>query len=467
MMPQSDSLAHTDKSVPELLERILDRLASTENSYFGLTVAAPVISPARVFSASLSEPAFLWATAAGSCEVGLGTAVRCESSGPKRVNDIVTEAEVAFGAYQGVGVGAASIEPRFFGGFSYAPSRFPTSPWREFRDAEFILPRLLYRANLNRAAATLFISRVEARDTQVRRQCLDALLNLTALGASAGLSSGHGALRVVNRVDNPTRDRWDHNVREACQRFDDNQLEKVVLAREIRLECSTEPDSVAVLDRLLGRAEGSIRYALRSGSATFLGATPERLVLRRGSTITTEALAGSASIRDSEPEQLLSDSKNLLEHSLVVREIVARLERLGADVSVPETPQLKRFGSLTHLHTLLQARKLASPHVLEIAEHLHPTPAVGGIPLERALEFIAAHESFDRGRYAGPVGWFDGNGDGEFAVALRSGLISGKDIRLYAGAGLVHGSEPDAEWRETDLKFQSFLDALGLNSSIR
>ena len=466
MISQSNSLAYDRTIAPEMIETVLDRLGLTENSYFGITIAAPILSPTQVFAAFPSEPAFLWAKVPGTCDVGLGAAIRCESSGAGRAREIIAQAEQAFRAFQGVGLGAASVEPRFFGGLAYSPRDARESSWSSFADAEFTLPRLHYRANLNRAAVTLFISRAEILDVNGRHQFVESLRNFNRLGTSPRMCNGDHRLTVERRVDNPTRADWDRHVQAACRLFDEKRLEKVVLAREILLECSSEPDPQAILERLLGRAAESVTFALRRGTSTFLGATPERLVLRQGSTITTEALAGSAAITGTEPQQLLSDTKNLLEHSLVVREIVARLERLGAEVSVPATPQLKQFGSLTHLHTFLQARKLAAPHVLEIAEQLHPTPAVGGIPLAQALEFIREHESFDRGRYAGPVGWFDGNGDGELAVALRSGVITGREIRLYAGAGLVEGSVPEAEWFETDLKFQSFLDALGLMSSI-
>jgi isochorismate synthase len=252
-------------------------------------------------------------------------------------------------------------------------------------------------------------------------------------------------------------------VDEACQLIGRGDLEKVVLAREILLCCHVSPDVSRILARLLNRNDDSVCFALRRGTSTFLGATPERLVSRRGAQIVTEALAGSAAAGDPAALQdLLASKKNQLEHSLVVREIMARLQAIGAEINVPEAPQLRQFGPLTHIHTLLKARKIGAPHVLMLGKHLHPTPAVGGIPLQRALDFIRDHEAFDRGRYASPVGWFDCNGDGELAVAIRAGLLTGRDVRLYAGAGLVQGSEATAEWAETELKLHSFLDALGL-----
>jgi isochorismate synthase len=292
---------------------------------------------------------------------------------------------------------------------------------------------------------------------------IEMLQSLTILPPRDHDCANHPATRLLRRSDNPNRDRWDDHVREACRLLALGDLEKVVLAREMLLCCSSAPDIGAILEQLLERRDGSVCFALRRGSSTFLGATPERLVSRRGSQILTEALAGSAAASDPAAAQaLLSGRKNQLEHSLVVREIMARLRSLGAEVAETTAPKLRAFGPLVHLHTSLIARKQAPPHVLQIAEHLHPTPAVGGIPRERALQFIRLHEDFDRGRYASPVGWFDRNGDGEFSVALRSGLLCGREARLYAGAGIVRGSDADAEWSETELKFRSFLDALGL-----
>jgi len=461
MIHQGDSVATNSPAVPGLLERVVERLASTQNSNFGITVAAPLLAPAQVFLSMPAQPAVLWATTPASCDVGLGWATRCESSGRNRTQDIIEQADLAFRDYQGVGLGAAAVEPRFFGGLSYASPRASSSSWSRFPDSEFVLPRLLYRANGSRAALTLFISKPEICEPASRSRFIEMVHSILKLTPQAQ-TLPHEGLRIEARYDNPSREQWAQHVTDACRLFSEGQLEKVVLAREVLLVCNRRPEIHAVLSELLGRAEGSICFALRRGNSTFLGATPERLVTRRGPNIVTEALAGSAANSGELPQQLLSDTKNLLEHSLVVRELVARLQKLGAEVSTPLAPQLKNFGGLSHLHTLVQARKLASPHVLAIGEHLHPTPAVGGIPIKQALEFIFAHEAFERGRYAGPVGWFDGNGDGELAVALRSGLLSEREVRLYAGAGLVPGSEPEPEWRETDLKLRSFLDALGL-----
>ncbi len=463
MNPQNEWIRGDATTLRHSLDLVLTRLSLTGSAHLGVTIAAPVLPPARLFLEMPHETAFLWAAHPDCCEIGLSSATACDGKGPDRMQSIIEKADQFSGHFQGIGLGASAMEPRYFGGFSYDPLNCGSTDWSSLCDAEFILPRILYRSVANQASVTLFVSRSEISNPQNRAKYLELLLSFAAIPPNCPDSCNRRTASLLRRCDNPIREKWDQHVGEACRLLKRGDLEKVVLAREILLCCSSAPDVSAVLARLLARRDGSVCFALRRGPSTFLGATPERLVSRRGTQILTEALAGSAATSDPVASQtLLSDSKNQLEHSLVVREIMARLQALGAELSVPEAPELRQFGPLVHLYTLLKARKLAAPHVLLLGEHLHPTPAVGGIPIQRAMEFIRNHEDFDRGRYASPVGWFDRNGDGELAVALRSGLITGHEVRIYAGAGLVRGSKADEEWSETELKFCSFLDALGL-----
>ncbi len=447
---------------PEL-ESVLERLSATGNLHFAVTIAAPVVPAARVFLNAPGEPAFLWAPSPQSYEVGVGSAACCQGSGPNWLESIVGQAEQALVSLQCVGVGAAAAEPKFFGGYTSAQFNRASGQWKDFPEAEFSMPRILYRLFANQASLTLFASNPELSDATKRERFLGQVRALACIDPDSDARVNAPGRNLAMRSDNPTREHWSRHVADACDLLDRGKLEKVVLAREMSLQCTSQPDLQAVLQRLLRRGDGTLCFALRRGASTFLGATPERLVSKRGSEIVSEALAGSAAAGNlAALRSALSDRKNQLEHSLVVREIVERLRDLGADIDVPERPQPRQFGPLVHLHTVLKARKLAAPHLLALGERLHPTPAVGGVPVEQALEFIRNHESFDRGRYASPVGWFDANGDGELAVALRSGLVRGREVRLFAGAGLVQGSEADAEWYETDLKFRSLFDALGL-----
>jgi isochorismate synthase len=243
-------------------------------------------------------------------------------------------------------------------------------------------------------------------------------------------------------------------------------LEKVVLAREITLSFDTAPSICQMLERLTRLAPETTRFALRRGPCTFLGATPERLVMRLGSEIRTEALAGSIRATDTgAADQLFHSDKDRHEHHLVVEEIERKLCSLGARAERSPHPQIRQLRQVLHLFTPITARLLGPPHVLTLAAKLHPTPAVGGVPEPAARQFIRHHEGFERGFYAGAIGWFDAAGDGEFLVALRSGLLEGITFRLYAGAGIVSDSDPEREFDETQLKFESLLDALSPSPS--
>jgi len=160
---------------------------------------------------------------------------------------------------------------------------------------------------------------------------------------------------------------------------------------------------------------------------------------------------------------LMASGKERFEHDLVVRELVRKLELMGARAEVPNQPSIRQLRHVLHLSTSITARLFGPPHVLTLMSRLHPTPAVGGVPEDTAREFMRQQENFERGWYAAPIGWFDGQGDGEFVVALRSGLLTDNVLRLYAGAGIVRDSKPEKELQEIELKLQSLLEAIGAN----
>jgi isochorismate synthase len=178
-----------------------------------------------------------------------------------------------------------------------------------------------------------------------------------------------------------------------------------------------------------------------------------------------DALAGSvANTGDvaAATAALRASAKDRREHDLVVDAIRAALEDAGATVDAPEEPAIRALRHVLHLHTPFRAQLRSPRHVLELVARLHPTPAVGGTPTESASEWIKAHEPVARGWYAAPVGWFDLEGNGELAVALRSGVISGNRAQLWAGAGIVAGSDPERELAETEVKLRAMLGALGV-----
>jgi menaquinone-specific isochorismate synthase len=236
-------------------------------------------------------------------------------------------------------------------------------------------------------------------------------------------------------------------------------LEKVVLAREVRIDADAPFDVGAVLRRLCSAQSGCFVFADRG----FVGATPELLVRRRGDRVTCRPMAGTIP-RDGaggeEAARLLGSRKDSNEHALVVSAVTRVLENQCVDVTA-RGPEVARFADVMHLVTHIGARTAdPSTTALALAFALHPTPAVAGTPREDALEAISRLEPTSRGNYAGPVGWVNADGDGEFAVALRCAQLDGRHARLHAGAGIVAGSDPDAEWDETSAKLEPMLRAL-------
>jgi isochorismate synthase len=223
-----------------------------------------------------------------------------------------------------------------------------------------------------------------------------------------------------------------------------------------------------MLAELDARHADCVRVLVRPpAGGALVAATPERLVRLEGASVACDALAGSIARSggrhaDSDDATLLASAKDRREHELVVRAIASALHELGADVDAPAEPGVRRLRHVLHLHTPIAATLRAPRHVLELAEALHPTPAVGGTPTRIATDWIAAREVAPRGWYAAPVGWFDLQGNGELAVAIRSGLLVGERAHLWAGAGIVAGSDPDRELAETDLKLRAMLGALGV-----
>ncbi|MFT4192443.1 MAG: isochorismate synthase [Comamonas sp.] len=261
-------------------------------------------------------------------------------------------------------------------------------------------------------------------------------------------------------------------VEAALARFAPGVLDKVVLARTLQARLSAVPDARALLRRLAVLNRHGYTYAVPLGgdpAGAFLGATPELLVRRAGRRVIVNPLAGSAA-RGTGPAQdqaiaqaLRQSPKDLHEHAVVIDAVAQALRPLCRTLDVPAAPSLVQTDALWHLSTTLEG-ELADPATtaLDLALALHPTPAVCGHPGARAFEAIAELEDFDRGLFAGFVGWCDARGDGEWAVSLRCAELRGAEVRLYAGAGIVPGSVPQSEVDETQTKFRTMLRALGL-----
>jgi menaquinone-specific isochorismate synthase len=244
-------------------------------------------------------------------------------------------------------------------------------------------------------------------------------------------------------------------------------VKKIVLARaqDMRADSSLHP--LRLLDGLRTRFPACYSFSVANGNGqSFIGASPERLVRVSRGVLETEALAGSAPRGATREEDegfgagLLASEKDRREHRHVLDSILRRLAPLGLESPTPGEPTLRRLANVQHLHTPLKLELPAGIHLLDALARLHPTPAVGGSPRENAVPLIREMEGFPRGLYAGAIGWLNARGGGEFLVGIRSALIDGATARVYAGAGIVEGSDPSREYAETELKFRAMREAL-------
>jgi salicylate biosynthesis isochorismate synthase/menaquinone-specific isochorismate synthase len=260
---------------------------------------------------------------------------------------------------------------------------------------------------------------------------------------------------------------YEEAVARAVQRIRHGELEKLVLAREVEVHAPADHDPAALVGLLREAFPSCYVFAVGRGGATFVAASPELLIRREGQRASTVALAGSArrsadpAVDDHLGEQLLQSAKDREENEIVARRIARALMPHSVWVTASPEPVLVRVANIQHLARPIRAQ-LASPlGAIDLAGILHPTPAVGGEPWgPLASRLIPALEGLDRGWYAGPVGWTDAAGDGEFCVALRCALLRGRVARLYAGCGIVRDSDPAAELAESEVKLEALLPVL-------
>ncbi len=419
-----------------------------------IVLAAPARSAEFLLGLGLSAEASYFAEPGALELVGLGRVRTLSARGAERFRSIREQAERVFAELP------PSSELRLFGGFAFQAGRAESELWRPFGEAFFALPRLTYERHGDSARLTLVVTAEELRDGDVDAASELAARVLAALHGTQPepLSAGAGNATLREAPGELWRDQV-RAIRDAIAR---GELEKLVLARRIDVELGAAVPPARVLERLRELAPKCVRFAFDNGGPCFLGAAPERLVSKRGTAFETEAVAGSVRVGAEPTSRLLESLKDREEQAIVLRKLLRDLQPLAESIEHAAEPEMHVLKHVAHLRTRVRGTLNARRHVLELVERLHPTPAVAGVPTERALQWIAEHEVNERGWYAGPVGWMDGQGNGDFVVALRSGVLSGNTLAGYAGAGIVRGSEAESELAETRWKLAALLDALGV-----
>lgn len=271
--------------------------------------------------------------------------------------------------------------------------------------------------------------------------------------------------RIPYMVVPDSREAWRGSVSSALDAIARGRVQKVVLSRRLELIADEPFSSKDLLVNLVdGDARGTV-LMYRYADVFFCGCTPELLIRKDGSRVSSMCLAGTCPAGADERErraladELMADSKNRAEHDYVVRHVREVFRRVCFDVDVPETPGIMPLTHVQHLHTPASAHALDGVGIWELMGDLHPTPAVAGTPVGEARMLIRRIEGYNRGFFAGACGYIDGAGDGEFSVGLRTGVFDGERGWLYAGCGIVEGSDADAEYDEIGLKLRTILSA--------
>lgn len=411
------------------------------------------LSPFDLLAPNL--PRFFWAEPGSrNAWSGLGVEAHLTGSGPERFKQIKRNAAEVLD--QIVDLNSAPVPKRLFGGFSF-DSVLDAVSWDEFSAAEFVLPRY----QINRVEGETWLT--------ICRRAVPGVTSETLMAEASAVRPMRNAptASLLHLCDETSFDEWDWMVAGAVNAIRAEKMCKVVLARTRTAQFDHPVDTLPALKKLDREYPNTFRFLFSpQGGKTFFGATPELLARVEKRELFSVALAGSigrgSSLAEAEAlaAELLQSAKDRHEHSLVVGAMRLGLKPLVAQIDIPEVPGIRRLTNIQHLETPIRARLAQGCTALEVVEALHPTPALGGVPLAPALDFIAANESTPRGWYAAPIGWLDAEGDGTFAVAIRSALVAGDQARLYAGAGIVDCSDPAKEWQETELKFKPLMEAL-------
>jgi menaquinone-specific isochorismate synthase len=353
----------------------------------------------------------------------------------------------------------ASGDPqlRYYGGLRFDPIRESSAEWATFRAYRFVMPRFELLAG--DGEATLVCNLVLPRDAERHVEILEEIEHL-----SFSREASDAALPApLSRIDAPGPSGWRNNVERALSGISEGRLGKVVLARRAEFGFAEKVDAPLLAERLEEATPGCFHFYLEpEEGVAFVGASPERLFRREGRSIKSEAVAGTRPRGASEADdaelrdELLRSEKDRSEHDYVRISIKETLESLCDELDVEDDVSEMKLAGGRHLRSGVRGTLREGVTDAEVLHALHPTPAVGGYPRQEALGEIRALEPFDRGWYAGTVGWIGAEG-AEFAVGIRSGLVRGNRLALFSGAGIVAGSVPKDEWAEIEQKIGDFL----------
>ena len=356
----------------------------------------------------------------------------------------------------------ASSYPLFVGGAKFMTEHSDEN-WKNFSDSTWFIPDFLILSrkdekklliNFTVQPGTTSISLIKIFETKLR-----ILLSVQPL------EGNFNSTKLLCTTGNSPKDKkkWKQMIETTLEIIKTGELDKIVLSRKIDLLFSDEPNIFKLHSKLKTAYTNCYNFIYKSGNSFFFGASPERLVKFNKDELLLEALAGSAPRGKTYDEEnyntneILLNKKNINEHNFVVEHIKNNCSKFVINLTFDEHPSIKKLPNIQHLSTQIKCTLNDNVPPLTFIDKLFPTPAICGVPTERALQLIKKYENHQRGLYSGLIGWFNFDNEGEFVIAIRSALLIGKRIFAYAGCGIVQDSDPATEFEETELKLKPIL----------
>ncbi|MEY9973997.1 menaquinone-specific isochorismate synthase [Lysinibacillus sp. RC46] len=361
--------------------------------------------------------------------------------------------------------GQSELQPILFGGFTFDPQNEVTGEWTDFPEAYFALATYQLVIRDDKAFVSIhLISKNEQAESQLEalRKERDHLIH----AAQVKEVKTYAKPEITSYFE-PYKEPYLASIDQVTALIKQKKADKVVIARSLALQFKEQVSSPQVLSQIIHEQPESYLFGLERQELLFFGASPERLVKVEEGRAFSSCVAGSikrgktAEEDEAYGQSLLNDSKNGGEHQYVVDMIAETFRKNCVEMTIPDGPRLLKIRDIQHLYTPVEGQLNNEATILQLTKSLHPTPALGGVPRKEAMAAIRKYEPMNRGLYAAPIGWVDADGNGEFAVAIRSAALLKDKAYLYAGGGIVADSEPQSEYEETLVKFRPMLRALG------
>ncbi|MEG0259944.1 MAG: isochorismate synthase [Lysinibacillus sp.] len=361
--------------------------------------------------------------------------------------------------------GEQELQPILFGGFTFDPQNEVSGEWTGFPEAYFALATFQLVLRGDKAYVSIHLLS-ETDDATKKFESLRKERDHLIHAAQVKELKTYAKPEMISYSE-PHKEQYLASIDKVTSLIRAKQAEKVVIARSLALQFATTVSSPLILSHVVHEQPESYLFGLERQNLLFFGASPERLVKVESGKAYSSCVAGSikrgktADEDETLGQSLLNDSKNGWEHQYVVDMIAETFKKNCTETNIPLMPRLLKIRDIQHLYTPVEGKLQSEATILQLTKHLHPTPALGGVPTVEAMAAIREYEPMNRGLYAAPIGWLDAEGNGEFAVAIRSAALVDDKAYLYAGGGIVVDSEPQSEYEETLVKFRPMLRALG------